>query len=172
MVETAPAGLGLERTRGPASGALANYGIQCRNDGAWSACKSWAHDASLGRRRPLAWRLSLTRTTSLVTGARSLLQLQGMVSRPFTLCHARRPGITPAGCLHRNPPRWSSPAKTRGIALQELASGGAIHGVQYDPVVCIVVGLQQRFAQLDDESRLVAMTQRLAFQRGTGTGIN
>ena len=31
----------------------------------------------------------------------------------------------------------------RGITPQELAAGGAINGVQYDPVAYIVFGLQQ-----------------------------
>ena len=66
----------------------------------------------------------------------------------------------------------AAPELVRGIRPQELAAGGAINGVQYDPVSYIVVGLQQRFAQLDDESRLVAMTQLLAFQRRRGAGIN
>ena len=60
----------------------------------------------------------------------------------------------------------------RGIIPQELAAGGAINGAQYGPVSYIDVGLQQRFARLDDENRLLAMTQLLAFQRRRGEGVN
>eukprot|EP00969_Alexandrium_andersonii_P192867 8519870-Alexandrium_andersonii.AAC.1 len=44
-------------------------------------------------------------------------------------------------------------------------SGGTLEGVAYDPVSYIVAGLQRRFAQLVDETRLVAATQLQAFAR-------
>ena len=50
--------------------------------------------------------------------------------------------------------------------------GGEMCGQHLEPVTYIVAGLQARFAQLDDESRLAAMTQLLAFQRQHGESIN
>ena len=60
----------------------------------------------------------------------------------------------------------------RDITADEMMNGGVIHGQQLEPVTYIVAGLQMRFAQLDDESRLAAMTQLLAFQRLHGENIN
>eukprot|EP00969_Alexandrium_andersonii_P296091 13086000-Alexandrium_andersonii.AAC.1 len=51
----------------------------------------------------------------------------------------------------------------RAITPQALTQGGVPNGVAYDPMSYIVAGLQQRFAQLGDETRLVAVTQLQAF---------
>ena len=169
MAETAPVGLGLEKTRGPAPGAATNYGMQWHNCGAESACMSRAHDASPGRMRPWAWWFLLLCTTSLVNGTRSLLQLQSI---RFTLGHAQRPETIPARCFHRNAPGGAARDMARGITPQELANGGVINGLQYDPVAYIVAGLPQQFAQWDDASRLAATTQLLAFPRRRGEVIH
>ena len=50
--------------------------------------------------------------------------------------------------------------------------GGVLQGVQLDPVSCIMSRLPLRFAQLDDERRLVAMAQLLAFTRNRTANIN
>ena len=60
----------------------------------------------------------------------------------------------------------------RSITPDEIMRGGQINGVQVDPVTYVVHGLQQRFALLDDEHRLAAMTQLLAFARRHGETIN
>ena len=51
-------------------------------------------------------------------------------------------------------------------------NGGVVNGVQVDPVTYIAAGLQNRVALLDDEHRLAAMTQLLAFSRRHGESIN
>ena len=51
----------------------------------------------------------------------------------------------------------------RSTTPDEILNGGQINGVQVDPITYIVAGLQQMFAMLDDEHRLAAMTQFLAF---------
>eukprot|EP00969_Alexandrium_andersonii_P168609 7451447-Alexandrium_andersonii.AAC.1 len=53
----------------------------------------------------------------------------------------------------------------RAITPQELTRGGVLNGVAYHPVPYIVAGLQQRFAQLGDETPLTAATQLQAFAR-------
>ncbi|MFM7988134.1 MAG: hypothetical protein ACKPKO_53360, partial [Candidatus Fonsibacter sp.] len=60
----------------------------------------------------------------------------------------------------------------RSITPDEIMNGGMVNGIQVDPVTYVVHGLQQRFALLDDEHRLAAMTQRLAFSRRHGETIN
>ena len=60
----------------------------------------------------------------------------------------------------------------RTITPQELINGGAVNGVQLDPVSYVIHGLHTRFAQLGEESRLVAMTEMLSFQRRPNEGIN
>ena len=60
-------------------------------------------------------------------------------------------GLCSQTCSHTSQPvaavvvRLGGAARemVRGIAPQELAEGGAINGVQYDPVPYIVGGLQQ-----------------------------
>ena len=56
----------------------------------------------------------------------------------------------------------------RSLTPAELMNGGIINGAQVHPITYIVAGLQLRFGQLDDESRLVAMAQLLAIQRRMG----
>ena len=60
----------------------------------------------------------------------------------------------------------------RSIAPYEILNGGFVNGVQVDPITYIVAVLQQRFAMLDDEHRLAAMTQLLACSRRQGESIN
>ena len=47
----------------------------------------------------------------------------------------------------------------RSITPDEIMHGGGVKGVQVDPVTYIEAGFQNRFALLDDEHRLAAMTQ-------------
>eukprot|EP00969_Alexandrium_andersonii_P056582 2494995-Alexandrium_andersonii.AAC.1 len=58
------------------------------------------------------------------------------------------------------------------ISVQELTNGGTIGGVPLDPMSYIVAGLQLRFAQLDDETRLVAATRLRAVARHQHESIN
>jgi hypothetical protein len=44
-------------------------------------------------------------------------------------------------------------------------NGGVINGIHLDPVTYIVAGLHRNFANLDEETRLAAVTEFLAFQR-------
>ena len=60
----------------------------------------------------------------------------------------------------------------RTLTPQEITQGGMINGVMVDPVSYIVYGLHARFAQLGEESRLVAMTEMLSFARGPRESIN
>ena len=60
----------------------------------------------------------------------------------------------------------------RTLTPQEITNGGMINGVMVDPVSYIVYGLHARFAQLGEESRLVAMTEMLSFSRGPRESIN
>ena len=52
----------------------------------------------------------------------------------------------------------------RSITPEEIQNGGFASG-QLAPITYIVAGLRQRFAMLDDEHRLAAMTQLVAFSR-------
>ena len=60
----------------------------------------------------------------------------------------------------------------RQISPAELQFGGIVGGRQLDPVSYILVVLAMRFAQLDDESRLQAMTELWAFDKHPGENIN
>ena len=60
----------------------------------------------------------------------------------------------------------------RSITPDEIMNGGVVNGIPVDPVTYVVHGLQQRFALLDDEHRLAAMTQLLACSRRHGETIN
>ena len=61
----------------------------------------------------------------------------------------------------------------RSLRHDELVRGGIIpgHG-QVDPVTYLLHGLQLRFAQLGEESRLTAMTDFMAFRRQDREGID
>jgi hypothetical protein len=60
----------------------------------------------------------------------------------------------------------------RTLTPQEITTGGVVNGVQLDPVSYIVLGLHARFAQLGEETRLVAMTEMLSFHRKPNENIN
>ncbi len=60
----------------------------------------------------------------------------------------------------------------RTLSANELMHGGEIGGIRYDPVTYILAGLQMRFGQLDDETRLASMNDFLAFARRPGDNIN
>ena len=60
----------------------------------------------------------------------------------------------------------------RTMSPLELIHGGVANGVQLDPVSYLIQGLQARYALLDDESRLAAMTEMLAFGRKPGESVN
>ena len=51
-------------------------------------------------------------------------------------------------------------------------NGGVINGQQLDPVTFLLTSLHNRFSALEEESRLQAMTEMLAFQRRQGEHIN
>ena len=60
----------------------------------------------------------------------------------------------------------------RTLTPQEITTGGIVNGVQLDPVSYIVLGLHARFAQLGEETRLVATTEMLSFHRKPNESIN
>ncbi len=60
----------------------------------------------------------------------------------------------------------------RTLSAAELMHGGEIGGIHYDPVTYILAGLQMRFGQLDDETRLASMNEFLAFARRPGENTN
>ena len=53
----------------------------------------------------------------------------------------------------------------RSLTPNEVFNGGIVNGVLVDPVTYLLHGLQQRFAPLDEESRLRATQDLLSFQR-------
>ena len=61
---------------------------------------------------------------------------------------------------------------TRTITPQEFLVGGQVNGVQLDPVSYIIAGLHSQFAQLDEETRIQAMCEFLAFNRRSSESIN
>ena len=60
----------------------------------------------------------------------------------------------------------------RMITPQELMNGGLHNGVMVDPVTYVIAGLHARFSPLEEESRLSAMTEMMAFTRKPGESIN
>ena len=66
----------------------------------------------------------------------------------------------------------SASEMARMFAPEELAMGGVRNGVNVDPVTLVVGALQDRYGALEEESRLQAMTELLAFQRNHGESIN
>ena len=68
----------------------------------------------------------------------------------------------------------SGPARelARSITPQELFQGGVHNGNHLDPVSYLVQGLASRFAPLDDETRLRAAQDLLAFQRRQGETVD
>ena len=60
----------------------------------------------------------------------------------------------------------------RNITPQEVYNGGVINGVRLDPVSFLLHGLQVRFAPLDEETRLRATQDMLAFTRRAGETID
>jgi len=53
----------------------------------------------------------------------------------------------------------------RTLDPDEYFNGGMINGVFHDPVTYIVTGLHQHYAPLEEETRLAAMTEFMAFSR-------
>ena len=60
----------------------------------------------------------------------------------------------------------------RTLSPDELFNGGNVNGEHLDPVTYIISGLHRNFAQLDEETRLAAMTEFLAFARRQGESIS
>jgi len=60
----------------------------------------------------------------------------------------------------------------RTLTQQEITQGGVMNGVNHGPVAYIVAGLEMRFAQLADETRLAAMNEFMAFARYPNERIN
>ena len=60
----------------------------------------------------------------------------------------------------------------RMLNPNELMFGGVQNGVHVDPVTYILAGLHSRFSPLEEESRLTAMTEFMAFARKPGEPIN
>ena len=63
---------------------------------------------------------------------------------------------------------------TRALSVQEITQGGPhpVTGQQLDPVSYILAGLEARYGQLDDETRVAAMAKMLAFRRYPNEHIN
>ena len=53
-----------------------------------------------------------------------------------------------------------------------MMHGGMLSGMMVDPVTFLLGNLHQRYSALEEESRLTAMTEMLAFQRRPGENIN
>ena len=61
---------------------------------------------------------------------------------------------------------------TRTMTGDEILNGAMYEGGWHDPVGYILAGLRARFGQLDEETRLAAMTEMLAFIRHPNENIN
>ena len=76
--------------------------------------------------------------------------------------------------LYRDDPRaFAADADARQLARSitteyNIMNSRMVHGVCVDPTTHLVAGLQQRFAMLDDEHRVAATTQLLAFSGRQG----
>ena len=70
--------------------------------------------------------------------------------------------------------RLGGAAKDQGrmMSPQEMMYGGILNGQQVDPVTYLLGGLHAKFSALEEESRLTAMTEMLAFARKPGEHIN
>ena len=62
----------------------------------------------------------------------------------------------------------SAKEQGRMMSPQEIMHGGILNGVQVDPVTYLLGGLHAKFSALEEESRLTAMTEMLAFARKPG----
>ena len=60
----------------------------------------------------------------------------------------------------------------RMITPQEMMNGGMLNGVMVDAVTYLLGSLHAKFSALEEESRLSAMTEMLAFARKPGETIN
>jgi len=60
----------------------------------------------------------------------------------------------------------------RMITPQEMMNGGMLNGQMVDAVTYLLGALHARFSALEEESRLTAMTEMLAFSRRHGESIN
>ena len=58
------------------------------------------------------------------------------------------------------------------ITPNEMLNGGILNGQQVDAVTCLLGALHAKFSALEEESRLTAMTEMLAFHRKHGESIN
>ena len=68
--------------------------------------------------------------------------------------------------------RGSARELGRAITPNEIMHGDLIHGVHHESAPYIIAGLHARFALLDEEARLSAMTEMLAFARRPHEIIN
>ena len=60
----------------------------------------------------------------------------------------------------------------RMITPNEMLNGGILNGQQVDAVTYLLGALHAKFSALEEESRLCAMTEMLAFHRKQGESIN
>ena len=60
----------------------------------------------------------------------------------------------------------------RMIVPQEMVNGGMLNGAMVDLVTYLLGTLHAKFSVLEDESRLTAMTEVLAFSRRPSESIN
>ena len=60
----------------------------------------------------------------------------------------------------------------RTVTPLEIMHGGVVNGQQLDPVSYIIHGFHTRFALLDEEAILSAMTEMMAFARRPNESIN
>ena len=60
----------------------------------------------------------------------------------------------------------------RHMQANEMLNGGIVNGVQVDSVTLLFHALQQRYAPMSEETRLVALTNIMTFHRRQGERIN
>ena len=56
----------------------------------------------------------------------------------------------------------------RNMTPTEMKEGGLVNGIQYDPVSLLIRSLEQRFGELEDETRLAAMNEFQSFRMHPG----
>ena len=62
--------------------------------------------------------------------------------------------------------------QARTLTDHEIRNGGVMGGVQLDPVGYLMAGREMRFGQLDEETRMAAMNEFMAFARRRHENIN
>ena len=113
-------------------------------------------------RMPPRWDPSMESTLPFRTWVQDLML--------WTICTDMEPHQQCAAIISQ----LGGPARelARTITPQEVYQGGMVNGRQVDPVTFLLHGLSRRFAPLDEETRLRAAQDLLAFSRRPGESVD